>query len=120
MDWPGDDRAGSRGGGIARGLPIYRKHAAIRQLEKVAANFKTENGRPDWLRRCLGDKRMKLFDDVVAVSGLTMESSGTNHHFLSNLTALRSLQFDVGASCHPSCCDRWTSGNVCSDCGNDG
>src|SRR6266446_1332594 len=75
------------------GVPIYRQQMAIHQLEKLSARFKTEHGGPDWLRRWLGNERMKLFDHVVAVSLLTMESSETDHRFLRDLTALREIEF---------------------------
>src|SRR5258708_18948726 len=79
--------------GLSTGVPIYRQQAAIRQLERLEAQYKTEQAGPEWLRRWLGNERMKLFDNVVEVSWLTMESSDTDLRFLSDLPALRDLDF---------------------------
>jgi hypothetical protein len=54
--------------GLQFGLPIYRQQMAIRAIERVGGRIDGVKLRgPDWLRKRLGDERMKLFNEVTAV-----------------------------------------------------
>jgi hypothetical protein len=45
-------------------VPIYRAEVAIRALERIDGRCHAEPGGPDWLRRWLGDEKMRPFDSV--------------------------------------------------------
>ncbi len=49
------------------GVTLYRNEAAIRALERIDGRVYRHPGGPDWLRRWLGDERMKPFDSVWQV-----------------------------------------------------
>ena len=49
------------------GVPIYREQVASSDLERAGGSIVTRQGGPEWLRRRIGDTRMKLFDHVVKV-----------------------------------------------------
>ncbi|MBI3863652.1 MAG: hypothetical protein HY290_17315 [Planctomycetia bacterium] len=46
------------------GIPAYRQHVAIREIEQVDGSVRTNPVGPAWLRSWVGDERMKLFDRV--------------------------------------------------------
>ncbi len=49
------------------GLPLYRKNSAIREFRRMGGSVQTVPGGPEWLRRRIGDDRMRFFDEVVFV-----------------------------------------------------
>jgi Leucine-rich repeat (LRR) protein len=49
------------------GVPIYREQVARSDLERAGGVISTRQGGPEWLRRQIGDARMKFFDHVVKV-----------------------------------------------------
>ena len=53
--------------GFHVGLPIYRQHLVIRDVERLGGRVVTLPRGPDWLRDRIGSQRMKLFDAVVAI-----------------------------------------------------
>ena len=54
--------------GLHFGVPIYRQHVVIREIERVGGNVETRPRGPKWLRERVGNERMKLFENVVQVS----------------------------------------------------
>src|SRR5579872_1327739 len=54
-------------GVLGVGLPAYRQHVAIRDIEQVDGSMRSDPVGPAWLRSWVGDERMKLFDHVVHV-----------------------------------------------------
>jgi Leucine-rich repeat (LRR) protein len=56
------------------GMPIYRQHAAIRAIDRVEGVCRTRDGGPTWLRRWIGNERMRIFDelDVVNLDGTSV------------------------------------------------
>src|SRR5262245_8096366 len=53
--------------GLHIGVPIYREQVAIREIERLGGYVQTEQGGPKWVRECIGDQRMKLFDRAIFV-----------------------------------------------------
>jgi hypothetical protein len=53
--------------GLRIGVPIYRQHVAIREIERLGAYVITSPVGPKWLRARLGNDAMKLFDEVTFV-----------------------------------------------------
>ncbi len=49
------------------GLPIYREQAAIATIERLGGRVLRRQVGPEWLRECIGEKRMTSFDNVFAV-----------------------------------------------------
>ena len=49
------------------GLPAYRQRVAIREIERLGGSITTRKSGSTWLRRQVGDARMALFDDAIAV-----------------------------------------------------
>jgi len=53
--------------GAWTGIRAYRQHAAIREIERLGGMVVTREVGPAWLRAWVGDNRMRLLEDVVAV-----------------------------------------------------
>src|SRR5262249_41759718 len=49
------------------GIPAYRQHVAVQDIERLGGRIISFAGGPHWLRSWLGDDRMKLFDVVDSV-----------------------------------------------------
>src|SRR5262245_18253911 len=64
------------------GLPVYRQHVAIREVERVGGNIETSPCGPEWLRSLLPENWLKLIDDVVSVdlAASTADADG-GHEF---------------------------------------
>jgi hypothetical protein len=58
--------------GITVATPIYRRHAALRGIDRSWGRVRTISLGPEWLRRLVGEKRMRWFEDVqyLDLSGL--------------------------------------------------
>src|SRR5437868_14663256 len=54
--------------GVLFALPIYQQQMAVREIERLDGSIRTDNGGPGWLRRQVGDERMRLFDVVTWVN----------------------------------------------------
>jgi hypothetical protein len=73
------------------GLPAWRQHIALKEIERLGGFAIAAPGGPAWLRAVLGNDRMKMFDDVVYVElGRTRASDSTLRH-LSCLTSISGL-----------------------------
>src|SRR5262249_17515380 len=80
------------------GTPLYRQHVAIREIEQSHGTYKTRPRGPEWLRKVLGEERMKPFDTVVAVNlgGLPNADSLLQHLYgLPDLQVLELTNTDV-------------------------
>ena len=60
--------------GLRFGIPIYRQQVAIREIEQVGGSATTVPGGPAWLRKFIGDERMKIFDQVEWVEFASVHS----------------------------------------------
>src|SRR5437879_6523126 len=49
------------------GLPIYRQHLAIREIERLGGYVETRPRGPEWLRDWVGNERFRLCEDVDLV-----------------------------------------------------
>src|SRR5438309_6444824 len=49
------------------GVPAFRKNVAIAQIARLGGIIETSERGPRWLRRCIGDERMRLFERVQVV-----------------------------------------------------
>jgi hypothetical protein len=49
--------------GVQVGLPVYRQHAAIREIEHFNGSVQFHPRGPEWLRRWIGEKPMKWVDN---------------------------------------------------------
>ena len=49
------------------GLPIYWQQVAIREIERLGGNITVRKRGPEWLRRWIGNDRIKIFDDAEIV-----------------------------------------------------
>ena len=73
------------------GIPVCRQQLAIRQFQQHGCQFYTQPGGPAWLRRWVGDRRMKLFDQVVMVDlRRAKDTDGALAH-LNGLTSVREV-----------------------------
>jgi hypothetical protein len=50
------------------GLPIYWRQLALNEIQRLHGSTQTTRGGPSWLRKLIGDERMKVFDDVDTIS----------------------------------------------------
>ena len=80
--------------GLSIWLPWYRERQVIQQIESWGGTVKIETGAPEWLRKIVGDDRIKqvrLLDRVVDVSLNGTGISDAELPYLSRLTHLRKL-----------------------------
>jgi hypothetical protein len=76
------------GVGLRFGVPIYRQHAAIQEIERLGGYFDCESG-PEWLRELLGDERMAVFDQAIVAQ---IPGGGFGDEQLVGLKWLTSLE----------------------------
>jgi hypothetical protein len=77
------------GVGIRVGVPVYRQHMAIREIERLKGIVTTKKGGPEWLRGWVGDPRMTMLDHVtdvnLAMTEITddglRDDKGVRNHF---------------------------------------
>ncbi|MGE5194152.1 MAG: leucine-rich repeat domain-containing protein, partial [Deltaproteobacteria bacterium] len=82
------------GVGLRTGLPVYRQHMAIREIERVGGIVETERMSQDWLRDWLGYDGMRRLEKVNRVRIFaTPVPDGTLDH-VGWLTGLRTLVLD--------------------------
>jgi hypothetical protein len=91
--------------GLQFGLPIYRQQIAIRAIERMGGTVLTLPSGPEWLRRWIGDERMKPLDKVSCVGFEGQHLTGEAFRHVACLTNLRSLdlagtQITGEALCH--------------------
>lgn len=76
------------------GIPIYRQHQVIREVEVLGGWVSTVKGGPDCLRRQVGDDWMKVFDDVNGIHLDHVQVTDTELAHLYGLTNLEQLELD--------------------------
>src|SRR5260221_9343624 len=81
-------------GGLWIGAPIYRKQMVIREIERLGGAVRTQPGGPEWLRGRMADKRITLFDDVVAVYLEDTRATDVTLGHFGPLTKLSTLYLD--------------------------
>src|SRR5262245_19305507 len=69
------------------GLPIYRQHLAVKEIERVEGYVSAKKLGPAWLRRWLGAEPMKSLDEIRFVSVPSEEFDDTG---LAKIGALKS------------------------------
>jgi internalin A len=83
-------------------IPVYQKHVAIREIERLKGIVTTTKGGPEWLREWLGDEQGRMFDDVTGVNLAMTEitDDGLRHvavfKTLVNLNLARTKVTDAG------------------------
>src|SRR4029077_19894699 len=70
-------------------VPFYQHHTAVREIERLGGLARTRPGGPEWLRRRIGDERMKIFDDVIAVH---LEGEHVTDSVLARMRCLPELE----------------------------
>src|SRR5947207_3054320 len=80
--------------GLRLGVPLYRQHRAIREIERLGGIVQTSPRGPEWLRKRLGDEKLRTLGMVTRVnlSDSTMTDSKMFH--LSALPELQWLSLD--------------------------
>src|SRR5262245_54859996 len=68
------------GVGLQFGLPVYRQQLALQELERAGGRFTAKKGGPKWLRKFLGDDRVRVLDRVTEVwcSGTAISDTGVS------------------------------------------
>jgi len=74
------------------GLPIYRQRLAIQELNRAYAHMLTNERGPRWLRRWLGTKRMRCYDEIVQVM---VSGQHADDALVSNFSSLKNLRWVV-------------------------
>jgi hypothetical protein len=69
-------------------VPIYRQEMAIRELNAAGVYRLTNKRGPEWLRRWMGTKRMRGYDDVFSVE---LTGGGADDRLVANFSALKNL-----------------------------
>src|SRR5260370_28508191 len=77
--------------GLRISVPIYRHHAAMREIECLGgkAKFRTVHRGPKWLRERVGYDRMARFEPVV---GLGLRGTQVTDATLRQISCLTSMQ----------------------------
>lgn len=75
--------------GLRFGVPVYRQQVAIDEIERLGGTVQMRPRGPVWLRDRVGDKRMKLFDEVV---GLYLRDSRATDATLGHVRCFTGLQ----------------------------
>src|SRR5690242_11293003 len=70
------------GSSLSIGVPAYRKHVAIRDVEILGGRVRTRRGGPDWLRQYVEKMRTRAFDTVFGVEFVDTQISDVD---LANL-----------------------------------
>src|SRR5262245_16369971 len=78
------------GAGLQVGLPIWRQHAAIREIERVGGLVEMRPGGPEWLRGHLSDDLQNLFDEVVVID---LSNENVTDDTLARLRWLTNVQW---------------------------
>ena len=86
-------------------IPYHREQQIVQKINGWGGNVDTSKGGSEWLRRLVGDERMKVFDrvSVVYLHGITINDADLAH--LSGLTNLEFLSLgdtqvsDAGLVC---------------------
>lgn len=80
--------------GLRVGLPIYRQHVAVQEIERLGGTADCVHVGPQWLRDRVGDERMRLFDKVVNVRLSETQATDATLRKINGLTSLRWLDLD--------------------------
>jgi len=76
------------------GVPIYRQEAALREIKRVGGHVGTLPGSPQWLRKKVGDERMRLFEKVTEVDLSGTHVTDTELVFLNGLPHIKHLRLN--------------------------
>src|SRR5665213_2074561 len=49
--------------GLGIGVPMYRQHSAILEIQRLGGFVETNFGGPNWLRDLVGERWMQVFDE---------------------------------------------------------
>lgn len=75
-------------------LPYHREQVAIAEIERVGGGVHSEPGGPAWLRNTIGNRFMKVFDNVVEVNLVEAQVDDKIMEQIGRLTWLRTLSLD--------------------------
>src|SRR5262245_27732134 len=77
-------------GALSIAVQRQREQAAIAEIDKIGGYVQgMKRGGPDWLRKKIGDERMKIFNRVTEVK---LSFAPINEKFLVHLAALTSVE----------------------------
>jgi hypothetical protein len=79
---------------LGLGLPIYRRQASIKSIERLNGHVEVQLGSPEWLRKLLGDDRLhslKIFDQAVGAALINTAGRNCDAASLSGLPELETL-----------------------------
>jgi Leucine rich repeat len=79
------------GGALWVGVAMYREQVTVAEIERVGGLVEFTNGGPDWLRRQIGNQRMKPFDNVCTVQLVKKDGVDSILPQLNRLPKLRRL-----------------------------
>ena len=78
--------------GLRIGVPIYRKQAAIREITRLRGKVRQVACGPEWLRKRIGEERMKMVDEVDRVDFSSTQVTDAGISALERLTGLPRLR----------------------------
>lgn len=76
--------------GLRIGTPIYRQELAIQHLNQAGAYMLTNERGPAWLRRWIGRKRMRGYNEVVSVE---LSGDDADDHLIATFKSLKNLKW---------------------------
>jgi hypothetical protein len=82
------------GVGLRVGVPIYRQHLAIREIERLGGTCETRPRDPQWLRNLRASKLRVLRDEVVGVGFDSPQVTDATLVHLRAMTSLELIQLD--------------------------
>lgn len=82
--------------GLQLGLPIYRRHVAIREIERLGGGIYSEYDGPEWLRSWVHNRNRetKVFDKIFSVTFSDREITDSTLAYLKELPGLKSVDLD--------------------------
>jgi hypothetical protein len=78
--------------GLRVGMPIFRQHLAIREIERIGGHVDTDARGPTWLRGLVGMEGMKRFDIVTSVDLANTAATDATLSHLACLSELRDIR----------------------------
>ncbi len=80
--------------GLRIGLPFYRQHVAIQEIDRAGGTVGIKERGPEWLRARLGDERMELFYEVRSVFLGGSDATDATLAYVTSLPSLEELWLD--------------------------
>jgi Leucine Rich repeat len=78
-------------GGLGIGIPIWRQHAASREIERLGGSTEVRNDGPEWLQEFMGPKDAQIFNVITRVRLGGTDFGDGNMQVLSGLATVERL-----------------------------